>query len=225
MSTASASFSMIAHGGSKIQRQIFAETRRVFFWRPARLSGIIRATRPPLPSRSRRSCPSWTAAVSSRPEALGATGLAAAPAAEPSAVKDEEKKPKFRLGLVTYNLAANWDLPSLLKACKATGVSPVELRTTHKHGVEPSLSKEERADVKKRFADAGVDIWGCGTVCEFQSKDPAVVQKNIETCKQFVQLAADIGGKGVKVRPNGLPDKDQIPRTLDQIGKALDPLR
>ncbi len=74
--------------------------------------------------------------------ALGAAGLAAAPAAEPSAVKDEDKKPKFRLGLVTYNLAANWDLPSLLKACKATGVSPVELRTTHKHGVEPSLSKD-----------------------------------------------------------------------------------
>ena len=39
------------------------------------------------------------------------------PAAEPPAAKDEDKKPKFRLGLVTYNLAANWDLPSLLKAC------------------------------------------------------------------------------------------------------------
>ena len=157
--------------------------------------------------------------------ALGAAGLAAAPADAP-ANKDEGNKPKFRLGLVTYNLAANWDLPSLLKACQAVGVSPVELRTTHKHGVEPSLSKDERPDVKKRFADAGVDIWGCGTVCEFQSPDPAVVEKNIDTCKQFVQLVADLGGKGVKVRPNGLPDKadkDEIARTLDRIGKALVP--
>ncbi len=139
------------------------------------------------------------------------------------AEKEEDKKPKFRLGLVTYNLAANWDLPSLLKVCHATGVSPVELRTTHKHGVEPSLSKDARKEVKQRFADAGVDIWGCGTVCEFQSPDPGVVQKNIETCKQFVELVADLGGKGVKVRPNGLPKGVEIAKTLDQIGKALIP--
>jgi hypothetical protein len=160
----------------------------------------------------------------------GALGVAAATWSPQARAADSEKpadkKPKFRLGLVTYNLAAKWDLPSLLKACQATGVSPVELRTTHKHGVEPSLTKDERADVKKRFADAGVDIWGCGTVCEFQSPDPAVVEKNIDTCKQFVQLVADLGGKGVKVRPNGLPDKadkDEIARTLDRIGKALVP--
>ena len=153
--------------------------------------------------------------------ALGAAGFAAAPARADAPPKEDNKGPKFRLGLVTYNLAANWDLPSLLRACHAAGISPVELRTTHKHGVEPSLGKDERREVKKRFADAGVDIWGCGSVCEFQDPDPAVVQKNIETCKAFVQLAADIGGKGVKVRPNGLPEKVEISKTLEQIGKAL----
>jgi sugar phosphate isomerase/epimerase len=152
--------------------------------------------------------------------AVGAVGLVAA---EPAPDKKEDKGPKFRLGLVTYNLAANWDLPSLLKACQSAGISPVELRTTHKHGVEPSLGKAERRDVKNRFADAGVEIWGCGSVCEFQDPDPAVVQKNVETCKEFVQLVADIGGKGVKVRPNGLPDKVEVAKTLDQIGKALVP--
>lgn len=153
--------------------------------------------------------------------ALGAAGLTApALAAEPAKTDD---KPKFRLGLVTYNLAANWTLPDLLKACKTAGTSPVEFRTTHKHGVEPSLSKDERKDVKQRCADAGVEIWGCGTTCEFQSPDPAVVKKNVETCKEFVGLVADLGGKGVKVRPNGLPDGVEVPRTLDQIGKALIP--
>jgi hypothetical protein len=66
--------------------------------------------------------------------ALGAVSLAAADAPPRGA---HDSKPKFRLGLVTYNLAANWDLPSLLKACHAAVISPVELRTTHKHGVEP----------------------------------------------------------------------------------------
>src|SRR5689334_7681026 len=68
--------------------------------------------------------------------------------------------PRFRLGMVTYNVAAVWDLPTLLKVCKDVGISPVELRTTHKHGVEPSLSKDQRKEVKKQFADAGVEVWG-----------------------------------------------------------------
>jgi sugar phosphate isomerase/epimerase len=135
----------------------------------------------------------------------------------------EVKPVKFRLGIVTYNIARDWDVPTILKACKSVGLSPVELRTTHKHGVEPSLSKDQRKEVRQHFADAGIDVWGCGTVCEFHSPDPEVVKKNIETCKEFVQLAADIGGRGVKVRPNALPKDVPVEKTLEQIGKALIP--
>src|SRR5919204_6322477 len=133
------------------------------------------------------------------------TGAAAVAALSGRAAFAESEGPKFRLGLVTYNVAAAWDLPTLLKICKTVGISPVELRTTHKHGVEPSLSKDQRKEVRQRFADAGIAIWGCGSTCEFHSPDPAVVKKNIETCKRFVELAHDLGGRGVKVRPNGLP--------------------
>jgi sugar phosphate isomerase/epimerase len=149
-----------------------------------------------------------------------AAGLAAP---RTSMAADSSKPLKFRLGTVTYNVAAAWDVPTLLKVCKAAGISPVELRTTHKHGVEPSLSKDERKEVRKQFADAGVEIWGCGSVCEFHSPDPAVVKKQIETCKQFVELTADIGGKGVKVRPNALPKEVTVEKTLEQIGKSLIP--
>jgi sugar phosphate isomerase/epimerase len=151
-----------------------------------------------------------------------AAGLGTLSPALPAAAVDDTK-PKFRLGLVTYNLAAAWSLDDLLKACKDSGVSPVEFRTTHKHGVEPSLTKGQRQEVRKKCADAGVDIWGCGTTCEFQAPDQAVVQKNIETCKQFVQLVADLGGRGVKVRPNGLPRGVPVEKTLEQIGKSLIP--
>jgi sugar phosphate isomerase/epimerase len=135
----------------------------------------------------------------------------------------ESPERKFRLGLVTYNLAATWDLPTVLKVCSSVGISPVEFRTTHRHGVEPSLTAAQRKEVSRRCADAGIEIWGCGTVCEFQSPERAVVQKNVETCKQFVQLVADLGGRGVKVRPNGLPKDVPTAKTLDQIGKALIP--
>jgi sugar phosphate isomerase/epimerase len=148
-------------------------------------------------------------------------GSATLTAGAPARASDPSPPLKFKLGLVTYNLAAKWDLPTILKACQAGGVAAVEFRTTHAHGVEPTLSAEQRREVKKKCADAGVAIWGCGTTCEFHSPDLAVVKSNMESCKQFVRLVADLGGQGVKVRPNDLPKSVPTEKTLEQIGKAL----
>lgn len=146
---------------------------------------------------------------------------AAALAGSALPIRAADDLPKFKLGLVTYNVPATWDLPTILRVCREVGIAAVECRTTHKHGVEPSLTTAERADVKKRFADAGVVFWGCGSVCEFQAADPAVVKKNVEECKRFVDLVHDIGGRGVKVRPNGMPKGADPQKTFEQIGKAL----
>ena len=54
----------------------------------------------------------------------------------------------MHMGLVTYNLAADWDIATIIKNCEATKFEGVELRTTHAHKVEVNLSKEERKDVK-----------------------------------------------------------------------------
>ncbi|HPT97928.1 MAG TPA: sugar phosphate isomerase/epimerase family protein [Armatimonadota bacterium] len=129
----------------------------------------------------------------------------------------------MKLGLVTYNLASDWDVPTIIERCQRTGFEGVELRTSHAHGVEPDLSPMARAEVRQRFADSGVTLWGLGSVCEFHSPDPAVVREQIEMCRSFVKLAADVGARGVKVRPNGLAEEQGIPveRTLEQIGLAL----
>jgi sugar phosphate isomerase/epimerase len=156
----------------------------------------------------------------SRRSFLAATGAAVAGADLPTLAAAEPPL-KFKLGLVTYNVPATWDLPTILKVCKEVGIAAVECRTTHKHGVEPSLTAAQRSDVKKQFAGSGVVFWGCGSVCEFHSDNPAVVQKNVETCKQFVGLVHDLGGKGVKVRPNGVPKGGDPQKTFEQIGKAL----
>ncbi len=163
----------------------------------------------------------------SRRRFLAGAGAAAGTAAWVRALQAQQSAPapdqqaRFRLGIVTYNIAANWNIPTLLRICRAVGLNPVELRTTHRHGVEPSLSADERREVRRRFMDAGIEIWGCGTVCEFHSPDQQAVQRNIETCRQFIQLAADIGARGVKVRPNDLPSGVPTERTLAQIGRAL----
>lgn len=130
----------------------------------------------------------------------------------------------MRLGLVTYNLANDWDIPTIIQRCKDTGFEAVELRTTHAHGVEPALNAAQRQAVKSQFANSKVRLLSLGSTCEYHSSDPETMRKNIETTKEFVKLASDAGAIGVKVRPNGFPDPSaNIPQeaTLRQIGRSL----
>jgi sugar phosphate isomerase/epimerase len=127
----------------------------------------------------------------------------------------------MKLGMVTYNMGKDMDCPTLIKFCKDTGLQGVELRTSHAHKVELDLTKEQRAEVKKLFADSGVEIAGLGSTYEFHSKDPAEVKKNIEGAIAYAQLAADVGSPGIKVRPNGIRDDVPVEQTCEQIGKAL----
>lgn len=128
---------------------------------------------------------------------------------------------RMRLGSVTYNIAKDWDLPTLIKNFEATGFEGVELRTTHAHGVEVSLSKSERAEVQKRFADSKVEIVGLGSAFDYHTPDQARLRKDIEATKEYIVLAHDVGTTGVKVRPNALPADVPVEKTLEQIGRAL----
>ena len=165
---------------------------------------------------------------SSRRRWLGASlGLAILPglgvqAAAGARLAAPAKPPgQFELGLVTYNLGKDLLLPELLRVAGEGGVKAIELRTTHKHGVETTLNSQGRAEVRKRFADAGIVPWGCGSVCEFHSTDAAVVRRNIDDCKRFVELVHDIGGRGVKVRPNGFNKNEPEADTLKRIGDSV----
>ncbi len=127
----------------------------------------------------------------------------------------------LQLGIITYNIAKDWDLDAIFKKLEALKISGVELRTGHKHGVEVGLSPERRAEVRKRFEDSPVELAGLGSAFEYQSSDPAKVRENVEGTKAYVRLAHDVGSPGVKVRPNGLAAGVDPERTYEQIGKAL----
>lgn len=128
---------------------------------------------------------------------------------------------KLKLGLVTYQWGKDWDLAELIDHCAITGFAGVELRSTHKHGVELNIESARRSEVKKKFADSPVTLVGLGSACEYHSADPAIVQKNIEETIAWIDLCREVGGSGVKVRPNGLPKEVPIEKTLEQIGKSL----
>jgi sugar phosphate isomerase/epimerase len=130
----------------------------------------------------------------------------------------------MKLGLVTYLWAKDWDIPTIIKNCTETNILGVELRVEHAHGVNFDLNAAQRAEIKKQFADSPVEIVGMGTNEEYHSPDPAKLKTAIENTKKWLQLSKDIGGSGVKVKPNALPKGVTKEKTLAQIGKALNEL-
>ncbi|MFP4029320.1 MAG: sugar phosphate isomerase/epimerase family protein [Candidatus Brocadiia bacterium] len=127
----------------------------------------------------------------------------------------------MKLGLVTYNLAKDWDIDTIIEMCTEHGFSGVEPRTTHAHGVEVDLSAEEREAVRKKFEASSVQLAGLGSAFEYHSPDPEELKRNIEGTKEYAQLAADVGAPGIKVRPNALPEEVPEAETLKQIGQSL----
>lgn len=125
------------------------------------------------------------------------------------------------LGAVTYNILKDWDLDKIIEQLEANGFEGVELRTQHKHGVEPAIDAAARKAVTQRFAKSKVRLLSYGSTCEFHSPDDSVRRKNIDECKRFVDLAHDTGAWGVKVRPNGITPQLGPEKTVEVIGASL----
>ncbi len=148
-------------------------------------------------------------------------GAGVAAAALGQAPKLSYKGENIQYGLVTYMWGADLDLPTLIDTCDKAGVQGVELRVEHAHKVDPTLTPPQRAEVRKRFEDAQVKLIGMGTNFEFHDVNPDKVLKNIAGAKEYIKLSHDIGGSGVKVKPNALPKGVEKEKTLEQIGKSL----
>jgi len=129
--------------------------------------------------------------------------------------------PDFHLGSITYNVLKDQDLEGVIRILEATGFEGVELRTGHKHGVEPSIPAVQRRAVRQRFQKSKVRLVAYGTTCEFHSPDEVVRNQQLNIGKQFVVLARDTGAMGVKVRPNDLPAGVPQETTIANIGSSL----
>ena len=136
----------------------------------------------------------------------------------------KDKAQEMKLGFVTYLWGKDWDLDTLIKNLTESKILGVELRVDHAHKVSPALTKEERIQVKKKFQDSPIQIVGMGTNQQYDFAEQDKLKKSIDETKEFMLLSHDIGGTGVKVKPNqfrkGIPHE----KTIEQIGNALNEL-
>ena len=151
--------------------------------------------------------------------AMGVTASAILPF--PAGFGSDRHDSGIGFGMVTYLWGRDLALTPLLQACSVSGVSGVELRSTHAHGVEPSLDQRQREEVRGLITESGVKLVGLGSDERFDSPDPATLRSAIDATKSFLKLSHDLGGGGVKVKPDRFHEGVPRERTIEQIAASL----
>lgn len=130
----------------------------------------------------------------------------------------------MKLCLLTYNLARAMELPKLIEVARRCGYAGLELRTEagHAHGAELERTPIERRAIRDRIEDAYLEIACIGTGLRYESPDRVVREAQIEQTKRYVELAADLGSRRVRVFGNNLPA--EVPRA-ECVGYVADALR
>ena len=161
-----------------------------------------------------------------RTAALSGTAVALPGKLDGASVSNKDDSYKLndnplKLGVMTYTLASEWDVDTIIKNLIEVGYQSVELRTTHAHGVEVTLSKNERRKIKKRFEDSPLEAISLASAFSYHSPDPDELRQNIEGTKEYTLLARGVGALGFRVFSNALPTEVPEEKTMEQIGRAL----
>lgn len=127
----------------------------------------------------------------------------------------------LKIGVMTYTIAKDWDIGTIIKNLTEARYQTVELRTTHAHKVEVELTPSQRNDVRKRFKDSPLEVISLASGFEYHSPDASELKKNIDGTKEYIKLARDVGAVGIRVFGNALPTGVSEEKTEQQIGKAL----
>lgn len=120
-----------------------------------------------------------------------------------------------------------WDIDTIVREAARLGYHGVEIRieSGHKHGVELSLTPEQRAEVRRKFEDAGVAVSCVATSVRFSSDDPAERARMRDHAKACVDLAADLNSEHIRVFGGVIPEgvdkaecKAYVAESLAEIG-------
>lgn len=134
---------------------------------------------------------------------------------------DRLDQPVMKFGMVTYLWGRDLPLPVLLETCAKSKIGGVELRTTHAHGVEPRLTPTQRQRIRDDFERSGVELVGLGSDERFDSPEESRFRSAIEATRAFLELSHDLGGGGVKVKPDRFHEGVPRERTIQQIATGL----
>lgn len=113
----------------------------------------------------------------------------------------------MKLSLLTYNMARSWELPKVIEMARQGGFAGIEFRAeaNHKHGVELDTTAEQRREIRDRIQDAYLEVSCIGLSSRFDTPNEAKRREVVDRTKQYVDLAAAVGCKRLRVFGNDMP--------------------
>jgi sugar phosphate isomerase/epimerase len=113
----------------------------------------------------------------------------------------------MKLSLLTYNMARSWELPRVIEMARAGGFAGIEFRAEakHQHGVELDTTTEQRREIRDRIQDAYLEIACIGLSSRFDTPSEAKRREVVDRTKQYVELAAAVGCRRLRVFGNDMP--------------------
>jgi len=115
-----------------------------------------------------------------------------------------------------------WTLDEALPVMKKYGYEGLEPRVEwgHRSGIEASLSASERADVRSKVRDAGLEISCVATGVRAATGDPQERAKHMEDLRTYIDLAADLGAKYVRTFGGPRPRDRELKYIVDYVVEA-----
>jgi sugar phosphate isomerase/epimerase len=112
----------------------------------------------------------------------------------------------MKLSFMTW-ACPNWDLNQIITGAIRYDYEGVEPRVEcdQKHGIELGITKKRRKEIRSQFADCGIEISCLATSRTYASADAAEREKSVELTRPYVDLAADVGCKHLRVFGGDFP--------------------
>jgi sugar phosphate isomerase/epimerase len=100
----------------------------------------------------------------------------------------------------------DWTLEQVAEAAAAYGYDAVELRGQGRQHVSPEFAPEERATVRRLFAERGLAIVAVSAYTRFAFREAEERRRNVEELRRFIDLAADLGAPVVRTFGGVFPE-------------------
>ena len=115
------------------------------------------------------------------------------------------------------------DLDQCIDLAVKSGCAGIEFRTggIFEHGVETSLTEDERKAMRRKFEDHYLEVACLNTKHWFHFTDEAERRQNIEDAKNEAKLAYDLGCKKIRVFGNIIPEGVNAQECVAYVSAAV----
>jgi len=126
------------------------------------------------------------------------------------------------LSFMTF-VCPEYELDKALATAIRYGYEAIEPRAQsgHKHGIEVSTTKKERARIKAQFADTGIKMCCLATSCRYALADDRDRQQMIDVTRQHIELAADCGAPTIRVFGGPTPEGMDFADAKEYVSESL----